>query len=103
MCEFAELEQTDGEADLQRSSSLRHVRFDMLRRPQTRRKRRCPRGTAEMNLTSIHEDVGSIPGLAQRVGESIVAMSCGVDHRHGSDPVLLLLWLWCRLAAIAPI
>ena len=28
-------------------------------------------------------------------------MSCGVDHRHGSDPTLL--WLWHRLVAIAPI
>ena len=28
-------------------------------------------------------------------------MSCGVDCRLGLDPVLL--WLWCRLAAIAPI
>ena len=28
-------------------------------------------------------------------------MSCGVSHRHNSDP--LLLWLWCRLAATAPI
>ena len=28
-------------------------------------------------------------------------MSCGVGCRHGSD--LTLLWLWCRLAAIAPI
>ena len=26
-------------------------------------------------------------------------MRCGVGHRHGSD--LALLWLWCRLAAIA--
>ena len=26
-------------------------------------------------------------------------MSCGVGRRCGSDPVLL--WLWCRLAAIA--
>ena len=26
-------------------------------------------------------------------------MSCGVGLRHGSD--LMLLWLWCRLAAIA--
>ena len=30
-----------------------------------------------------------------------IAMRCGVDYRHGSDPVLL--WLWCRLAATAPI
>ena len=29
-----------------------------------------------------------------------VAASCGVGHRHGSDPVWL--WLWCRLAAAAP-
>ena len=28
-------------------------------------------------------------------------MSCGVACRHGCDPVLL--WLWCRLAAAAPI
>ena len=26
-------------------------------------------------------------------------MSCDVGHRHGWD--LALLWLWCRLAAIA--
>ena len=28
-------------------------------------------------------------------------MSCSVGHRHGSDPVLL--WLWCRPVATAPI
>ena len=28
-------------------------------------------------------------------------MSCGVGYRRGSDPTLL--WLWCRLAATAPI
>ena len=28
-------------------------------------------------------------------------MSCGVGHRCSSDPKLL--WLWCRLTAVAPI
>ena len=28
-------------------------------------------------------------------------MSCGVGHRPSSG--LALLWLWCRLAAVAPI
>ena len=37
------------------------------------------------NLTRIQEDSASIPGLTQWV----------------KDPVLL--WLWCRLAAVAPI
>ena len=30
-----------------------------------------------------------------------VAVSCGVGCRRGSDP--MLLWLWCRPAATAPI
>ena len=42
-------------------------------------------GIAEMNPTSIHEVGGSIPGLSQWV----------------RDPVVL--WLWCRPAAAAPI
>ena len=28
-----------------------------------------------------------------------MAVSCGVGNRHGSEPVLL--WLWCRPAAVA--
>ena len=43
------------------------------------------RGTAETNPTGIHEVAGSIPGLTQRVKD------------------LVLLWLWCRLATVAPI
>ena len=45
-------------------------------------------------MTSIHEDVGSIPCLVQRV-----TVSYGIVCRLGLDPILL--WLWCRPAAIA--
>ena len=38
--------------------------------------------------------------LLSRLGSS-VAVSCGVGLRHGPDPVLLCLWR--RLAATAPI
>ena len=53
-----------------------------------------------MNPTVNHEVAGSIPGLAQWV-KSGVAMSCGVGHRRGLDP--MLLWLWHFPAATVPI
>ena len=52
-----------------------------------------------MNQTRNHKVVGSIPGLAQWVKGSSVAVSCGVGCRCGSDPALL--WFWHRLVASA--
>ena len=66
------------------------------------KKRSCHRGTAETNPTRNHEGGGSIPGLAQWVKDlAFLAVSCGLGHRCASD--LVLLWLWRRPAATAPI
>ena len=51
------------------------------------------------NMTSSHEEDGSIPGLTQQVKDLALPMSCGVGHRRSLDPELL--WLWCRPAATA--
>ena len=50
-----------------------------------------------MNPTRNQEVSGSIPVLGQWVKDLVV--SCGVGCRRGSNPALL--WLWCRLAAVA--
>ena len=52
-----------------------------------------------MNETRNHEVAGLVPGLAQWVKGSGVAVSCGVGHRRGLDPALL--WFWCRPVATA--
>ena len=51
------------------------------------------------NPTRNHEVAGSVPGLAQWVKGSGVAVTCGVGCRRGWDPTLL--WLWRRLVATA--
>ena len=49
------------------------------------------------NPTGNHEVVGSVPGLAQWVKGSSIAVSCGICCRHSSD--LTLLWLWCSYSS----
>ena len=52
------------------------------------------------NLTSIHEDAGSIPPLlSELTTHCCCELWCKLQIWHDSDPTWL--WLWCRLADIA--
>ena len=54
------------------------------------------------NPTRNHEVAGLMDPWPRSVGQgSSVAENCGVGHRYGWDPELL--WLWCKLASVAPI
>ena len=64
------------------------------------RNRSSHHGAAETNPTRNHEALGTVPGFSQWLR----VQHChehGVGHRRSSD--LMLLWLWCRPAAAAPI
>ena len=56
-------------------------------------------GSAETNLTRNHEDRGLEPWPRSVGSGSGVAMNCGVGYRCGLD----MMWLWHRLAAVAPV
>ena len=72
------------------------LEFIPLLKKRKVRSSRC--GSAEMNLTSTHENANPIPGLTSW---GLVGWGSSVagGRRHGSDPALL--WLRCRPAATA--
>ena len=52
----------------------------------------------QIQLETVRLQVQSLASLSGlRIS---VAVSCGIGRKHRSD--LLLLWLWCRPASVAP-
>ena len=69
------------------------------KKKQEGKKRRSCHGSAVTNLIILHEDVGSILGLAQWFKNQVLPWAVVLGHRCSSNPMLLLLW--CRPAATA--
>ena len=69
-----------------------------IRKRKIRSSHRC---SALMNPTSIYEDAGLIPALAQWIKDPMLLWA--VVQVVDAARIWALLWLWCRLTAIGPI
>jgi len=58
---------------------------------------------AQQKSSWYPQEYGFSPWPCSMEQESSIALSCRVGHRQGLGPKLLWLWLWRRLAAVAPI
>ena len=72
-----------------------------LKRQKDRKKKKTDNGKVHFWNSTLKDDRNrKFPYGAAGQGSG-TAVSCGVGHRHSSDPPLL--WLWCRPVATAPV